>query len=157
MKSGRKKWFERSEPKNQIRLLLKDGKKTWAELLKNVECSSSTLSKILKEMMVSGEIISETNPQDRRITWYRLKDKSKAEVEIKRYLAAKFLESMKNPRVKEEIHKIADYKITIGLYVEGKELPSEPFLDFTPKMMAELSQFLGFKKAAIVITAEKES
>jgi len=156
MKSGRKKWFERGEPKNQIRLLLKDGKKTWAKLLEKVECSPSTLSKILKDMLASGEIISEIDPYDRRITWYRLKDEKKADVEIKRYLAIKFLESLKDPKVKEEIKKSDSYKVTISLFVEGKKLPSEPFADFIPQMMACLCQVVGFKKTAIVITAEKE-
>lgn len=157
MTSGRKKWFERSEPINQIRLLLKDGKKTWAELLKEVKCSSSTLSKIIKDMMASGEIVSEIDPQDRRITWYRLKDEKRVNVEIKRYLAIKFLESLKNPKVKEEIKKAEGYKVTISLFVEGKELPSEPFADFIPLLMADLCKIIGFERTAIVITAEKES
>lgn len=158
MKSGRKKRHERGEPTNQIRLLLnREGKKTWAELLEKVKCSPSTLSKILKDMMASGEIICEIDPQDRRITRYSLKDTEKADVEVKRYLAIKFLESLKNPRVKEEVKKANNYKVTISLFVEGKELPSESFADFIPQMMASLCQFIGLDKTAIVITAEKEN
>ena len=53
------KFKETMEPTNQIRIMLKNGKKTWRELMQQTKCSPTTLSKILKTLIDSAEIQTE--------------------------------------------------------------------------------------------------
>lgn len=55
-----------------IRKALKGGKKTFSELLKEIDSSRSALASHLKDMYKKGEVERETDPEDYRITHYSL-------------------------------------------------------------------------------------
>jgi DNA-binding MarR family transcriptional regulator len=57
-----------------IIIALKNGRKTFSQLLKETALSRSTLASHLKEMVAKGEVEREADTTDYRITYYRLKN-----------------------------------------------------------------------------------
>jgi len=82
---------------NVIRQLLKEGDKHSKEILDVLNISSSVFKTRIDSMLNDGEVECYENPDNRRERLYRLKNKSKAFTEEKRYFASKFLDSLKNP------------------------------------------------------------
>lgn len=64
-----------------VRKSLKSGRKKFSELLKETGLSRSTLAFHLKEMSVNGEVEREADPDDYRITFYRLREVWNAEIQ----------------------------------------------------------------------------
>jgi len=63
-----------------IRNALRQGKKTFGNLLKETKMSRSTLASHLKEMYKKRHVERETDPKDYRITYYSLTSKGRGEL-----------------------------------------------------------------------------
>jgi DNA-binding HxlR family transcriptional regulator len=155
-----KHWtWRKEEAKNQVRQTLQKGKATWGDLAKKVT-SPVTLSKALKELMNTGEVTTEVDSKDRRITWYKAIPE-KVDIHIKRYKAQKFLENLKNPTSKEETKTIKNYEVTISYFFEGGD--KEKLEKIEPKAFDVVTDALDIvlsvskaTKVALVVTAEEE-
>lgn len=73
-------WKRTKESQRVIRGALRQGKKTFGDLLDETDLSRSTLAFHLKEMHKKGHVKRETNPKDYRITYYSLTSKGKGEL-----------------------------------------------------------------------------
>lgn len=118
------RYGKRKETINRIRrILLEHEKVTWQHLLNEIKRSPATLSDILRQLIRNGEIITETDPEDRRITYYILSDKKKAQTEIKRYETTTFILSLKDPVYDEKhVQLESGIYVTVGVFSElGEE------------------------------------
>jgi len=73
-------WRRKRECQRAIRDALRQGKKTFGNLLDETHASRSTLAFHLKEMHKKGHVERETDPKDYRITYYSLTSKGRGEL-----------------------------------------------------------------------------
>jgi len=151
---------ERKESMNQIRKLLLERDRTWKELLNEIKRSPATLSKILDELMKSGEVSAYTDSKDRRITFYSLNNKERTNGEVERFRTIEFLINLKNPEFQERPFEQTKGKIKFhgraAIVLEEPKFPKGVHeiigqLDLKPFENA----FNFTDKVAVIITLER--
>ena len=157
---NRQKRMSSDQLKNQIRIMLSEGRKTWRDLEKAIGRATS-LSKAIKELIESGEIFPEQDPEDRRVTWYELVEE-KAEPHIKCYEITTFLKNLKDSICIEVPISIENYTATCNLLVEdlkNKDLDLVVFEKELGEAIQPLKTLLvdiKAKKIALVLTVEEK-
>jgi DNA-binding MarR family transcriptional regulator len=101
------------------KILLDEGAKTWGELRKKTEWSSSVLKNRMDLLISTGEITPAVGERKgRRITVYKLTKEEKSRAEISRYESTQFIERLQNPIYDEKIGKIEDSTASLAYFVE---------------------------------------
>ena len=109
-----------------IMQLLKAGERSSAEIRDKItrqgqRMSSSVFKNRIDELMKRGQVESYEDSTDRRRTLYRIKSQEKVEASRGVYLAARFLESLKDPSYLEKPTEEKGYRITMSAFFEGEE------------------------------------
>jgi len=96
--------------------LLDKGPQTWGELKGETGWSPSVLKNRIDLLMNRGELSATVGKRKgRRTTIYKLTEKDRAIIEIRRYDAIKFIESIKDPTYSSKASD--DHKVRVSIFV----------------------------------------
>jgi DNA-binding MarR family transcriptional regulator len=97
---ARGKWAKQNRKQNKAIVLKYIKEKQpiqYRDLKKLVPFSDPTLSNYLRELVTDGFIEWHEDSEDRRIKWYIIKAKEKADLQIQKYDDINFIENLPNP------------------------------------------------------------
>jgi TRAP-type mannitol/chloroaromatic compound transport system substrate-binding protein len=146
--------------------LLSEKKATWKQIKEATGIQDKELSYDLKNLIKKEEIEAEKDMKDRRITWYKLKDKNMVMAEVKRYETTEFILNMEKPAYYEVKGRKGNVNILLSTFYESEKAVTEKERLKTKKMVdtwvrqikpgVGLLQPLKFKKIAVIFAFEKE-
>jgi hypothetical protein len=97
---ARGKWAKQDKEKNKtvvLKMIKEKQPICYSDLKKFVSFADPTLSNYLRELILGGLIEFYEDSKDRRIKWYKIKAKEKANLHIRKYEAIQFIENLPDP------------------------------------------------------------
>jgi hypothetical protein len=119
-------------------LLLQQQKANWTYILEKTGIQSKELSYDLMKLIRDGEMTTEQDTEDRRKTWYMLKDQNKALAESKRFESIEFIQSL-GPEVNfaQTESRMKGFQCKSSVFTEQKNA-SKKDMEKVAKTMADL-------------------
>jgi DNA-binding MarR family transcriptional regulator len=150
-------------------LLLQQSKANWTCIAEKTGIQSKELSYDLMKLLRNGEITTEQDTKDRRITWYMLKDQKKALAESKRFESIEFIRSLGvDVNFAEAEAKDKEFRSKCSVFTNDEALSKEVLqkvaddmakgvlLGLRAKITMEKLKIKPSFKNAYIITLEKE-
>jgi len=124
-------------------LLLQQSKANWTCIAEKTGIQSKELSYDLMELIRNGEISTEQDTKDRRITWYILKDQKKALAESKRFETIEYIRNL-GPDVNFAETEISEgkYHAKLGVFTNRKDVSKETLENVASSMAKMLFPLL---------------
>jgi hypothetical protein len=119
-------------------LLLQQQRANWTCILEKTGIQSKELSYDLMKLIRNGEMTTEQDTEDRRKTWYMLKDQNKALAESKRFESIEFIQSL-GPEVNfaQTESRMKGFQCKSSVFTEQKNA-SKKDMEKVAKTMADL-------------------
>lgn len=150
-------------------LLLQHSKANWTCIAEKTGIQSKELSYDLMKLIRNGEISTEQDTKDRRITWYILKDQKKALAESKRFESIEFIESLgADVNFAEDKAEDEEFRAKCSVFTNDKNLSAEvlrkvasdvaqgALIGLKAKIAVEKLKIKPSFKNAYIITLEKK-
>lgn len=150
--------WKREDNLSRLLQIINDKKEATFDALKtNLKVSSPTLTEYLKRLEAEKKIEHFEKPEDRRNTWYRIKDSSRVLAQIGKYEATQLIDNLSNPFFHEE--KRQGLSVSAFAEVHGLKDRSKAEQSFKEEMDGIVDIFEGFQedlkpgdKIAFVVT-----